>query len=69
VLSRTTGLPGVSDDVGNWTEPLGLASLWVEGVVFLLALYKVVTTPRTVHGRPSVAGHATARDPGSVRTI
>src|SRR3954453_6031143 len=27
VLSRTTGLPQASDDIGNWTEPLGLASL------------------------------------------
>jgi hypothetical protein len=33
VLSRTTGLPNATDDIGNWTEPLGLASLFVEGVV------------------------------------
>ena len=38
-ISRTSGLPGDSgDDVGNWTEPLGLASLLVEGVVVLLVL-------------------------------
>src|SRR3954464_7039744 len=30
VLSRTTGLPGSDDDIGNWTDSLGLASLWVE---------------------------------------
>src|SRR3954465_2359494 len=24
VLSRTTGLPSATDDIGNWTEPLGL---------------------------------------------
>src|SRR4051812_6919327 len=30
VLSRTTGLPGSEDDIGNWTDSLGLASLWVE---------------------------------------
>jgi hypothetical protein len=45
VLSRTTGLPGFTDDIGNWTDPLGLASLWVEGAVLLLAAYKVMTTP------------------------
>jgi hypothetical protein len=45
VLTRTTGLPGFPDNVGNWREPLGLASLWVEGMVFLLSAYKVVTTP------------------------
>jgi hypothetical protein len=38
-ISRTSGLPGdTGDDVGNWTEPLGLASLLVEGVVVLLVL-------------------------------
>jgi hypothetical protein len=45
VASRTIGLPGLTDDIGKWTEPLGLASLWVEGVVFVLAAYKVLTTP------------------------
>ncbi|MDP9341874.1 MAG: hypothetical protein M3Q23_07160 [Actinomycetota bacterium] len=45
VLTRTTGLPGFPDSVGNWREPLGLASLWVEGMVLLLSAYKVVTTP------------------------
>jgi hypothetical protein len=38
VLSRTTGLPNATDDVGNWTEPLGLASLVVEGCVVAVAL-------------------------------
>ena len=39
ILSRTTGLPNASDDIGNWTEPLGLASLFVEGAVVILAGY------------------------------
>jgi hypothetical protein len=39
VLSRTTGLPRASDDIGNWTEPLGLASMFVEGAVVVLAGY------------------------------
>lgn len=54
VLSRTTGLPGFTDDIGNWTEPLGLASLWVEGLTLALAAYKVATTPRIVEARPAV---------------
>jgi hypothetical protein len=36
-LTRTTGLPHAMDDIGNWTEPLGLASLIVEGTVVALA--------------------------------
>jgi uncharacterized membrane protein len=39
VISRTVGLPGAADDVGNWQEPLAMASLFVEGmVVWLVAL-------------------------------
>jgi hypothetical protein len=37
VLSRTTGLPNATGDIGNWTEPLGLASLFVEGAVVAVA--------------------------------
>ncbi|MGW3658787.1 hypothetical protein ACWD6R_25295 [Streptomyces sp. NPDC005151] len=38
VVSRSIGLPGATDDIGNWLEPLGLASLFVEGVVVLLGV-------------------------------
>jgi hypothetical protein len=51
VLTRTTGLPGAMDDIGNWTEPLGLSSLFIEGCMVLLGIYKVATTP-PVHGLP-----------------
>ena len=36
-VSRTFGLPASTDDIGNWSEPLGLASLFVEGAVVLLS--------------------------------
>lgn len=38
ILSRGPGLPHYSDDVGNWTEPLGLVSLAVEGALLLLSV-------------------------------
>ncbi|HEX2805484.1 MAG TPA: hypothetical protein VHN80_04880 [Kineosporiaceae bacterium] len=38
VVNRTLGMPGAMDDIGNWLEPLGLASLFVEGVVAVLAV-------------------------------
>ncbi|HCF99141.1 MAG TPA: hypothetical protein DEV93_01190 [Chloroflexi bacterium] len=41
VLSRTTGLPGAGKDVGNWSEPLGLAALFIEGCIVALALYRL----------------------------
>jgi len=51
VLSRTTGLPAAHGDVGNWTEPLGLASLFVEGAVVAISGYAYAFTGRT----PAVA--------------
>lgn len=32
-LSRTTGLPAATDDIGNWFEPLGIVTLFAELVV------------------------------------
>jgi hypothetical protein len=43
VVSRTTGLPGAPQDVGNWSDSLGLASLFVEGCTLLLGIYKLST--------------------------
>ena len=37
VVSRTVGLPQGADDIGNWVEPLGLASLFVEGSLVALS--------------------------------
>jgi hypothetical protein len=42
VLSRVTGLPGATNDIGNWGEPLGLASLLIEGCIVALSLYRLV---------------------------
>ena len=38
VINRTWGLPSAKGDIGNWTEPLGVASLFIEGFVVLLAI-------------------------------
>ena len=37
VLSRTTGLPAATDDIGNWTESIGVWSLIFEGAVVALS--------------------------------
>ena len=36
-LNRTVGLPYAMDDIGNWGEPLGVASLIVEGLMVVLS--------------------------------
>ena len=58
VLSRTTGLPQSSDDVGNWSEPLGMASLFVEGS--LVTLGSAVLLARRVRGERHVFQAANA---------
>src|SRR6266446_8585946 len=37
VLSRTTGLPQSSDDIGNWGQPVGIAMLFVGGALLALS--------------------------------
>jgi hypothetical protein len=32
-INRTIGMPGAMDDIGNWTEPLGMISLLIEAAV------------------------------------
>ena len=53
VYSRTIGLPGGADDIGNWWEPLGLSSLFVEGT--LIALAGSVLSERLRTGRRALA--------------
>ena len=50
-LTRTVGLPLSTDDIGNWLEPMGLASLFVEGTVVLLAAYALAPKTSTLSGR------------------
>jgi hypothetical protein len=38
ILSRSVGLPGDPDDVGNWGYTLGTVSLAVEGGLFVLSI-------------------------------
>jgi hypothetical protein len=38
-INRTIGMPNATEDIGNWLEPLGLASLFVEGCVVLVSAY------------------------------
>jgi hypothetical protein len=46
VINRTVGLPNATGDIGNWTEPLGLASLFVEGTVVAVSAYAYTDTAR-----------------------
>ncbi len=66
VLSRTTGLPNASDDIGNWTEPLGLAALFVEGAVVAISGYAyafagAVVSPRRPRLRVGAEAYSATR--------
>jgi hypothetical protein len=41
VLSRGPGLPGYTNDKGNWSEPLGLIAMTVESALLLLSVWQL----------------------------
>jgi hypothetical protein len=66
VISRTVGLPNATDDIGNWTEPLGLASLFVEGTVVGVSLYGLIVESVQPAAAVAVrAAHAPASRPAA----
>ncbi len=42
IISRWVGLAGATDDIGNWTEPLGLASVSTEVSLVLISAYALL---------------------------
>ena len=61
VLSRTTGLPNSTGDIGNWSEGLGLASMFVEGAVVVLSAWALAVLPLRRHARPARGAQPTAQ--------
>jgi len=57
VLSRTVGLPQGADDIGNWTEPLGMASLFVEGSLVALSAAALGSLSGLSQSRALVSAH------------
>jgi len=51
IISRTVGLAGATDDIGNWTEPLGLASISAEVSLILVSLYALAFLRGVQHDR------------------
>jgi hypothetical protein len=42
IASRTTGLPGSTDDIGNWKGTLGILNMLTEFVVIVIATRAIV---------------------------
>jgi hypothetical protein len=69
VLSRSVGLPGFTNDTGEWSEALGLASMVVETQLVLLTAVVLVSrrypSRRAVAGSSELAGaNASGMQPG-----
>jgi hypothetical protein len=45
-LSRSVGLPSMSDDIGDWTNPLGLAAVACETLTLICWLGRSAVSPR-----------------------
>ncbi|GAB2729234.1 hypothetical protein [Kitasatospora kifunensis] len=60
VLSRGPGLPEYSDDKGNWTEPLALASVAVEGVLLVMAAVALLAAVQSAKSARAVKSAQTA---------
>jgi hypothetical protein len=66
LLTRLVGLPGDPGDFGNWGDPLGTASLFIEGTLMLTAaavllqfqgsVRHALPDPATSTGRPADTG-------------
>jgi Na+/proline symporter len=51
VLSRTTGIPQDSDDIGNWGQSLGIAMLFDGGALLALTGGVLTDRRRSAHAR------------------
>jgi hypothetical protein len=54
-INRTVGMPAATEDIGNWLEPLGLASLFVESIVCAVSVYALADPRMRSNGAPSTA--------------
>ena len=60
ILSRGPGLPGYTDDVGNWGEPLGVFSLIAEAILVVLAVTFFVRSLQQPAPRTELAERASS---------
>lgn len=52
-LSRSVGLPSLSDDVGDWANPLGVAAVACEAVTLFCWIVRSAALPRVTQPRRS----------------
>ena len=53
ILTRSVAVPGDPGDRGNWLEPLGVAALFTEGIVTILAVLVIASIAKPGRRRMS----------------
>jgi hypothetical protein len=66
ILTRSVPVPGDKSDRGNWLEPLGVAALFTEGIITILAVLVVASI--RARGQRRVAAPASAPAAGRRET-
>jgi hypothetical protein len=59
ILNRTVGLPHAKGDIGNWTEPIGLSNMFVEGAILFVAIPAQLLAARAAARVHETTRHAT----------
>ena len=59
-VTRTVGLPQSMGDIGNWLEPMGLASIFLEAIVTAVAVYALTTMRLVAPARSDEQRHLSA---------
>ena len=52
IVSRSVGLPDATDDIGNWSEPLGVLAMAIEAVLIGLAAVVLIRGRRSAVATP-----------------
>jgi hypothetical protein len=65
ILSRTSGLPAATDDIGEWREPLGLASLVAEGLIVGVSVAVLATRRHPIERAVVIVEREQRQTPGA----
>jgi hypothetical protein len=61
-VNRTVGLPQATGDIGNWAEPIGMASLLVEAIVVAVSGDVLVARAQALSAPSRAAGERSRPD-------
>ncbi|WP_380168991.1 hypothetical protein [Jannaschia sp. R86511] len=66
IVSRSVGLPNATEDIGNWGETIGVASMVVEAALLIVAAAALLTSSRSSVGREARVSTRSSSAPEAV---